>query len=86
MEHLTMPRIYFGHVGVNKVNQGTISVNANLDSDQALDLALALAKASKLRRSVDINFFIAKRRKTAGKKIPQGKIPTTVTVFRPSRS
>jgi hypothetical protein len=74
-----MKRRYFGRVGVNKVYTGASSVNVNIDSDQGLDLAMAIISASKTGRPEDIVFYTARIQKSSWQ-IPRGKIPATVTV------
>jgi hypothetical protein len=74
-----MPRRYFGHFGVNKVNEGPKAVNVNIDSDQGLELAIAIIRACKTQKRFDLAFFPQIIYKREGGKIPRGKIHATVT-------
>jgi len=74
-----MSRRYFGHFGTNKINQGKKSININLDSDQAIELAIAIIRAARSQKRVDLAFYPATLYKRPGGKIPPGKIHSTVT-------
>ncbi len=74
-----MKREYFARVGVNKVYQGAKSVNVNIDSDQALEMAVGMIRACKSHKKVDLAFYIGTIKQKPGGKIPQGKIVSTVT-------
>lgn len=78
-----MPRDFFGRFGVNKVYVGSKTVNVSIDSDQALELAVAIIRAAKNRRKIDLAIYRNRATKRPGGKIPQGMIPVTVTVHRP---
>ena len=68
-------------MGANKVYRGQKSVNVNIDSDQALELAAGIIRACRAHEKIDLAFFTDKIQQRQGGKIPSGKIVSTVTAI-----